>query len=143
MRRSRPTKSRTQLLLAKLLKKESKTILIELWSDISGLNRTDFEALLDSLAEETPKQSRPKKGTTKKQTVDDRAAARIEKELRRTTGLDDALAVGRLSDALLKRGVKGTSIPPHSGTSLQAWIEVLITQVSETKVMAAARRLSS
>jgi hypothetical protein len=135
-------KAKTKAILLDLSGKHSKASLVALWHDLSRLSRGDYEKLLGELTQKPPKKrqtGRPKSS----QPQDDRPVTRIAHQLRERLSLSDDEAKNRLSDALISNGVRQELIPSHSLGPLEAWLTNLISTVSETKVMATARRLNS
>jgi hypothetical protein len=112
---------------------------VGLWQDLSLVSQAEFEAVLDKLGskEKPTKRAQKAKPTQPK---DDRPVTRIAHQLRERASLPDELAMASLSAALLSGGVHQDLIPSPT-PKLEDWLESLIGQISESRVMAAARRL--
>ena len=113
-----------------------------LWQDLKALTRSDFEATLDELAGK-PKPTPRTRRVRPSQPKDDRPVTRIAHQLRERASLSDEVAVAKLSEALMSRGIREELIPPRSTKPLEAWLSLLISQVSEGTVMATAKRLKT
>jgi hypothetical protein len=138
-------KAKTEELLSKLLAKESMSSLTDLWSDISPLSRTDFEVLLERLGQKPAKKKRApaKKSAKTKPSLpqDDKPVTRIAHQLRERSKFDDETAIRRLSEALLARGISQSFLPVPTIRPLEIWLERLVEKVTESTVMAIAKRL--
>lgn len=110
-------------------------------SDISGLSDTQFSDLLDTIGGKKPKQT--KKPAPKKTPLpaDDRPVTRIAHLLRIKLGFSDAQAVLALRDILIADGVRAELIPTPA-EPLEAWLDLLLYQVSDSKVMTAAKQIT-
>jgi hypothetical protein len=115
---------------------------VGLWQDLSQLQRAEFDSVLDEIYRKpisTKRAARSKLSQPK----DDRPVTRIAHQLRERSFLTDDVAVTRLTEILLAKGVRREFIPDPTSKTLEAWLTSLIAQVSETRVMAAAKQVKS
>lgn len=117
---------------------------MRLWQDLKALSREEFEEHLDKFGTKKKRAPAKKRSISPSwQPADDRPVTRIAHQLRTRLSLSDDMAVEKLSRALAGRGVPPDLIPKASVRPLEQWLTLLITQVSESKVMAVAKRLAS
>src|SRR5262245_41302249 len=102
-------KPKTKTLLLRLSEEHSRASLVGLWQDLSKLSREQFETSLDAMKGKPP----PKPSGRKKsvQPMDDHPVTRIAHQLRNRLSLPDEVAMTKLSDALISKGVRSDLIP--------------------------------
>jgi hypothetical protein len=115
---------------------------VGLWRDLSELQRVEFDALLDELYRK-PTSTKRAAHAKPSQPKDDRPVTRIAHQLRERSSLADDIAMAKLTEALIARGVRREFIPNPTSKTLEAWLTSLIAQVSETRVMVAAKQIKN
>jgi len=137
-------KPKTKTLLSKLSESESRASLLALWSDIKSCELAEFEEFLNKTY--TPQQKKAGAGGGRKKKsrslpTDDLPVTRIAHSIRLQGFASDNIAIEKLSNALIERGINPSAIPAASTEKLETWLENLIKFVSESTVLAVAQKI--